>query len=107
MKTILQIAGEQCRALRKARQWSIEALAEKAHLHYRLVAEFERGQRNVTLENVDKIAKGLKVEVRDLFPPKTALRHERIQELLAIVALADQKTLDLITNIVKQFGQAG
>lgn len=102
MKTILQIAGAQCRALRKARKWSIETLAEKAKLHYRLVAEFERGERNVTLENLERIANGLKVEVRDLFPPRTVAADESIRTLLSLAEIAPPKSLELIINIAKQ-----
>lgn len=103
MASILKTAGRQCRAIRKSRGWSIEALAEKANLHYRLIAEFERGQRNVTLENVEKIASGLNVNVRDLFPPQEALKDEKVQELLALLSIADDaKHLNLIVDVARR-----
>jgi transcriptional regulator with XRE-family HTH domain len=103
MASILKIAGRQCRAIRKSRKWSIEALAEKANLHYRLIAEFERGQRNVTLENVEKIADGLNVSVRDLFPAEESLRDEKIQELLALLSTTDDlKHLNLIVDVARR-----
>ncbi|MBU7318456.1 helix-turn-helix transcriptional regulator [Paenibacillus sp. SM 69] len=46
---------------------SQEALAEKADLHYVYIGSMERGERNITLQNLEKIAKALNVELYELF----------------------------------------
>jgi transcriptional regulator with XRE-family HTH domain len=42
-------------------------LAERAGLHRNYVGGVERGERNVALENIVKLAKALSVSPKDLF----------------------------------------
>lgn len=58
--------GEAIRSLRKNAGMSQEALAEKADLHHNFVGELERGEKAATVDTLFKIAKALKVRVRDL-----------------------------------------
>jgi transcriptional regulator with XRE-family HTH domain len=60
--------GSRVRELRLARGISQERLAELAELHRTYVSSLERGQRNVSLENIHALARALGVAVRDLFP---------------------------------------
>lgn len=59
--------GMAIRALREARGYSQEALAERADLHRNYVGGVERGERNVGLENIVKLARALSVRTKDLF----------------------------------------
>lgn len=59
--------GRALRALREERGYSQEELAERAGLHRNYVGGIERGERNVALENISKLAKALSVRTRDLF----------------------------------------
>lgn len=59
--------GKSIRALRESRGYSQEELAERAGLHRNYVGGIERGERNVGLENIGKLAKALAVRTRDLF----------------------------------------
>lgn len=59
--------GSAIRALREERGYSQEELAERAGLHRNYVGGIERGERNVGLENIVKLAKAMSVRTRDLF----------------------------------------
>lgn len=54
---------------------SQEALAEKANLHRTYISDIERGQRNVSLENIYNIAVALEIEPYMLLQ-KTDERNE-------------------------------
>ena len=60
--------GENLRKVRKAKSLSQEALADAADLHRTYVSSVERGERNVTLDTIDKLAKALSVPMAKLMP---------------------------------------
>lgn len=65
-KTIKQF-GERIRDLRKKKEMSQEKLADAAYLDRTYIGGIERGLRNPSLKNIIKIAKALKVSLKDLF----------------------------------------
>lgn len=46
---------------------SQEKLAEFANLHFTYVSSVERGERNISLENISKLAKALGCQIKDFF----------------------------------------
>ena len=60
--------GRRLRELRQERGLSQEELADRAELHRTYVSSVERGERNVALVNVERLANALGVHIRDLFP---------------------------------------
>ena len=59
--------GKRLRQLRLAKSMTQEALAERARLHPTYVGGVERGERNVGLDNVLKLARALDVHPSELF----------------------------------------
>lgn len=59
--------GKKVRSLRKTLGFSQESLAELAELDRTYIGGIERGERNISLNNIDKIAKALGVSIKDLF----------------------------------------
>jgi transcriptional regulator with XRE-family HTH domain len=59
--------GKTVRELRMARGWTQERLAGEAGLHPTYVGGIERGERNVSLDNILKIARAMRVQPADLF----------------------------------------
>jgi transcriptional regulator with XRE-family HTH domain len=59
--------GSRLRELRIARGLSQEDLAHEAGLDRSYVGGVERGQRNVSLDNIHKLAEALGVDISNLF----------------------------------------
>ena len=60
--------GERLRAVRQQRGISQEKLAELAGLHRTYVSSIERGERNVSLVNIERLAAALGVAMAELMP---------------------------------------
>jgi len=68
-KSILLLFGENIRKYRKQKGLSQEQLSFKAELHRTYIGMIERAEKNITLINIEKIAKALEIEIIDLFKP--------------------------------------
>jgi transcriptional regulator with XRE-family HTH domain len=59
--------GRAIRRLREEQAINQEEAAERCGLHRTYYSGVERGVRNLSLVNIEKIAKGLRTSLRDLF----------------------------------------
>jgi transcriptional regulator with XRE-family HTH domain len=57
------------RALRADQGISQEALAAKVELHRTYIGSIERSERNASIDNIERIAQALGVDVCDLLSP--------------------------------------
>jgi transcriptional regulator with XRE-family HTH domain len=64
---VLILFGKKVRELRTEQKLSQAALAEKSGLHANYIGMVERGERNPSLINIDKLAKALNVSLSELF----------------------------------------
>lgn len=64
--TILKKFGCEVKKLRKVKGWSQEELGRRAKLHRTYIGSIERSERNVSLLNIERIAKALSIKIRDL-----------------------------------------
>lgn len=67
VKTRLKKFGLRVRFFRLRLQLSQDELARKADLHRTYVGAVERGERNICLTNIFRLADALGVETKDLF----------------------------------------
>lgn len=67
MANIKKLFGERVRLQRENRHLSQEKLAELCDLHRTYIGGIERGERNVSIENIQKIAKALGIKIPVLF----------------------------------------
>ena len=58
--------GKRIKEIRIKSGYSQEELASLAKLHRTYISDIERGGRNVSVENIEKIAKALKIEPSEL-----------------------------------------
>jgi len=63
---ILKRFGEKVKQLREQKRWSQEELAKRSGLHRTYIGSIERGERNISLINVQRIAKALKVNIEGM-----------------------------------------
>ena len=66
-REILVKFGKKVREERKKLGYSQEVLAEKAGVHRTYIGMIERAEKNITLENIEKICKALGLTVSEFF----------------------------------------
>lgn len=59
--------GKRIRELRLAKGWSQEKFADEVGVHRTYIGAVERGEQNIALDNIDRIAKRLGLSVEELF----------------------------------------
>ena len=69
-REILTKFGQKVRDERKRLGLSQEKLAGRAGVHRTYIGMVERAEKNITLENIEKIAKALKISIADFFTHK-------------------------------------
>ena len=65
-REILVKFGQRVREIRKEKNLSQEDLSFKADLHRTYIGMIERAEKNITLINIEKIAKALSISISDL-----------------------------------------
>lgn len=99
--------GERVRELRKARQWTQAELASQVGMDYRYVGAIERGEVNLTADNIEKMAKGFGVKPYRLFLfsmrekqlSEEAIQEEQIKEMLES---ASPEVKDVLVRIIRE-----
>lgn len=71
---VTQVFAENIKKIRLAKGLSQEALADLAGLHRTYVGAVERGERNITLINANRIAEALGVRLSDCLKERNERR---------------------------------
>ena len=67
MSDLTKIVGQRIRNYRTQLGLSQEKLAELSGCHPTYIGQLERGEKNATLESIDKVASSLKISLSKLF----------------------------------------
>jgi transcriptional regulator with XRE-family HTH domain len=59
--------GNAIRLFREKKGLSQEELGFRAHLHRAYIGQIERAEKNITIQNLAKIAQGLEVMIKEFF----------------------------------------
>ena len=108
MGDISSVIGNRIKKQRNRLGLTQEELAEKCGLHYTYIGQLERGEKNATLESIEKVVRGLDISFEALFEklgsdaivePSTAAK---CYELVDALPLKDQQAvLDVILKMVE------
>lgn len=105
---VLQLVGGKVRELRKARGWSQDELGEKAGFHFSYIGGLERGERNVSLANLAKVAETLGVDIGELFGYVRAYdkplseKEKTLQEAFFLLLNRDEKDVQMAVNVLSE-----
>jgi len=78
METMKKYFGARIKEIRESRGLNQEQLAEIVNMESRHISRIETGKSFTTLENIDKIAKALNVDINTLF----AFQHKKDKNIL-------------------------
>lgn len=67
MSKIAVLVGARLRAYRQQKHYSQETLAELAGVHPTYIGQLERGEKNASLETVEKVCRALELPMSKLF----------------------------------------
>ena len=97
MSDIAKIIGQRIRNYRTQKGLSQEKLAELAGCHPTYIGQLERGEKNATLESVEKIASAMDISLSELFDKLGKIGSNSIAakcyDLVASKNEAEQKQL--------------
>lgn len=100
----LKNVGDRIRTIRKHRGLTQESLAEKTGLQNTYISDVERGDRNISLETLEKIVQALEVEAVDVFQfsQQSDKKQQMIQTLKELLSTKNTQEIKAIIKIVNE-----
>lgn len=96
--------GMNIRAIRKAQKLTIDELAEKCDFQAPYLSDIERGERNITLQTLNKILAALEVDAGSVLIPEgkatEALENTKNELLKISINILEDKNEDDIRMIL-------
>lgn len=94
MSDIAKVLGKRIRSYRTAVGLSQEKLAELSGCHPTYIGQLERGEKNATIESIEKIAVALKISLSTLFEKLGENKNELSSIPLECYEFVSSKTKD-------------
>jgi transcriptional regulator with XRE-family HTH domain len=92
--------GKRIRALRELKSLTQEQLAERSDTSSQYISALERGQKNVTLDMLEKVAGGLSVDLLSLFSFDSSNERPSRHSLKRLIDQTDDKDIQKIAKII-------
>ncbi|MBA2937061.1 helix-turn-helix transcriptional regulator [Paenibacillus sp. CGMCC 1.16610] len=110
MSTLLIRLGETIRNLRKLKGLSQEELGEMSGFHFTYIGGLERGERNISLTNLEKVAACLSVTLSDLFSSAesndektyTSIHESATLEITSTLQRLNDSEITMFRNILRE-----
>lgn len=115
MTKLRNTVGERIRAIRKAKGLTQQQLAELSGLDDAYIGSVERGERNFSIDTLEKILKGLNTPANDLFYDSDSTTHksdfvhsrrEAIDEYSVILSQLNVKQHTALRRILNEIKDA-
>lgn len=108
MNTIAKTVGERIRSRRLSLGYSQEKTAEIAGLHPTYIGQLERGEKNATVESLEKVCSALQYPMDQLFQNMVSGSHvenfaDKCYFLLSKQSPADQEQLYQLLLLLLQY----
>jgi transcriptional regulator with XRE-family HTH domain len=109
MSDLSKVIGERIRNFRKEKGLSQEELANMANLHATYIGQLERGEKNATLESIEKVTNALEVSLEDLFRsirPKPNAQEYTLSQIVTRLqtrSIEDQKTILKLLDLLLEW----
>ena len=109
MSDLPKVIGERIRNFRKEKGLSQEELAHLSNLHNTYIGQLERGEKNATLESIEKVANALDISLEDLFRsvhPRSNSQQFTISQIITRLqtrSIEDQKMFLKLLDVLLEW----
>lgn len=104
MRELKKNFGKRIRQLREAKRLTQKELGIKADMEYQYLGAIERGEKNPSLDFIEKIAVSLELKPYQLFMFEEGQRVDKgitVDEIMGFLKLCDMETMKMILEIIK------
>ncbi|MBP1173868.1 transcriptional regulator with XRE-family HTH domain [Paenibacillus sp. PvR133] len=104
--------GTRIRAIRNAKGLTQQKLADIASLDYRYIGALERGERNFSIDTLEKVLTALNVSISELMSSKEhmtedeTIRQEAIDEFVALTSRLNEEQIGILRRVSKEVSRA-
>ncbi|MEQ6390032.1 helix-turn-helix transcriptional regulator [Bacillaceae bacterium S4-13-58] len=105
-EAIKHIIGARIRYLRKEKKLTQEELAHLSSIHPTYIGQLERGEKNPTIETIDRIARSLEISLSELFSFQSLNKEQQdiqMQKLIDYAQQLDDKERRMVLKIIEVF----
>ncbi|MGG4501295.1 helix-turn-helix domain-containing protein [Paenibacillus polymyxa] len=104
--------GTRIRAIRNAKGLTQQKLADIASLDYRYIGALERGERNFSIDTLEKVLTALNVSISELMfseehmTADEMIRQEAIDEFVALTSRLNEEQIRILSRVSKEVSRA-
>ncbi|WP_342419159.1 helix-turn-helix transcriptional regulator [Paenibacillus sp. FSL H8-0168] len=104
--------GTRIRAIRNAKGLTQQKLADIASLDYRYIGALERGERNFSIDTLEKVLTALNVSISELMFSKEhmtkdeTIRQEALDEFVALTSRLNEEQIGILRRVSKEVSRA-
>lgn len=103
MSELRQLIGTRIRAMRNAKGLTQQKLADIAGLDYRYIGALERGERNFSIDTLEKVLLALNIDISELMFASShnsdSVKQQAIDEFIINIRTLDNEQMKAIQKI--------